>query len=1111
MNKKFLLLASTLLAMILITLPTLAYQSDDLDHDGLSDQWEIMFFGGIETYNATDDPDNDGCNNGCEFLRGINPVNSDTDGDGLSDGYEVYVHATNPSNPDTDADYLEDGWELNYHPLTLYPDDINNPLNPLMKDTDGDGVDDNEEVSTLYHDPARGATDTFTSDPHNNDTDGDGLMDGEEFIIVPPTNPRLDFDGDALTDDWEIAHFGNIDEQDGLSDQDNDGCHNLCEMWRLIDPFDEDTDQDGLWDGEEVYTYQTSPLKADTDGDYVNDNEEIDYTTGSLLQPGDVSSPLNPLLKDTDGDGVNDNEELFTIYDSPLRFATDFYTSDPNRIDTDNDSVTDGEEFLAATNPRSLDTDNDGLSDDEEINLYLTDPLSPDTDLDRLLDGQEVLGFEFSGNLIMTDPLQPDTDGDGLYDGDEVLAPAFGDTTPITDPCNVQNYASNPTLVDSDSDNLDDFMEVCGFAMTLRKGNPTPSEYIIHTDPLEEDTDLDGLADNQEYQGIFVPPSNQFKSDPTHVDTDGGTVSDGDEIINGTNPDDHMDDIIFDVDQDDDSMDDCWEASYIAEPPVDCGSIDYDVLANEWLPHNDHDIDNCDNLCEHNYGGNPWIVDTDADGLTDGEEIVLLTRLWDSDTDDDMLLDGQEVHGVQVTFPDNTNAVYTSNPRTVHTDGDGLTDYDEIVVHLTNPKLVDTDSDTLTDHAEITGFNITVMGQILTVYPKPYWADTDTDGLNDSVELMGVSVMSTNNTPMTVFTDPTVADTDADTLNDGQEANGFPLTLVVDSVTSNVTIRIDPTKVDTDMDGLADNVETTSNPKTTPANSDTDSDTLTDGQEINGVNVTLPDNQSVTYTSNPTLTDTDADTLTDGAEVNTHLTNPKMLDTDGDSYSDALEIASGSNPLDPDSKPSTPTFTPLPPTSTVTSIPPTETFTATATPVPPTMTNTPESPTATPEPSTMELPLLNPGFEIAGSPAAGWQGINLRQDKRKCNVDGKPPIAHSGECAFRFTGTSGILSSITQSVTVTDSAAGDTLTLSVWVKGKSISTGGKIQALITFEDNTKTKISIPVTPGKYAYTERVKSKAMSGKITSLRVRVSMNGGSGAFFVDDLKLMLTRNQ
>jgi len=63
-----------------------------------------------------------------------------------------------------------------------------------------------------------------------------------------PSGP-IDSDGDGLSDDEEKALGTDLNEPD--------------------------TDQDGLFDNEEVKTYQTDPLKADTDGDGYNDGQEV--------------------------------------------------------------------------------------------------------------------------------------------------------------------------------------------------------------------------------------------------------------------------------------------------------------------------------------------------------------------------------------------------------------------------------------------------------------------------------------------------------------------------------------------------------------------------------------------------------------------------------------------------------------------------------------------------------------------------------------------------------------------------------------------------------------------------------------------------------------------
>jgi hypothetical protein len=70
----------------------------------------------------------------------LNPLDPDTDNDGISDGDEVAI-GTDPTNPDSDGDGLIDGDED-----TLGTD-------PLDADTDNDGFSDGEEVNQLGTDP----------------------------------------------------------------------------------------------------------------------------------------------------------------------------------------------------------------------------------------------------------------------------------------------------------------------------------------------------------------------------------------------------------------------------------------------------------------------------------------------------------------------------------------------------------------------------------------------------------------------------------------------------------------------------------------------------------------------------------------------------------------------------------------------------------------------------------------------------------------------------------------------------------------------------------------------------------------------------------------------
>jgi uncharacterized repeat protein (TIGR02543 family) len=90
-----------------------------------------------------------------------------------------------------------------------------------------------------------------------------------------------------------------IDDISLMDDYDNDGLTLDQEYRNNTDPFNIDTDMDGLNDNEEVMVYGTNPLMYDTDGEGIRDKSEM-------------SLGLSPLLSDTDEDGIIDSLETIT-------------------------------------------------------------------------------------------------------------------------------------------------------------------------------------------------------------------------------------------------------------------------------------------------------------------------------------------------------------------------------------------------------------------------------------------------------------------------------------------------------------------------------------------------------------------------------------------------------------------------------------------------------------------------------------------------------------------------------------------------------------------------------------------------------------------------------
>ncbi|MBL8788377.1 MAG: tandem-95 repeat protein, partial [Deltaproteobacteria bacterium] len=234
----------------------------------------------------------------------------DRDGDRLCNEWEVTVTKSDPDDPDTDDDGIWDGDEVSGgdDPLRHEP---GKDTSPIDADTDDDGIKDGDEVN------GTGPLEDFgPTDPTNPDTDGDKIGDGVEVGVTEPVPGGVTEHG---------VPFEGTDTSLWIPDAD---------PTETTDPNDDDTDDDGIIDGNEDK----------------NGNGRYDGTVGHTGSQG--SGETDPNNNDTDGDGIQDGTELGLTEPQGTGTQLDQFqpdldpntTTDPRDSDTDDGSVSDGVE-----------------------------------------------------------------------------------------------------------------------------------------------------------------------------------------------------------------------------------------------------------------------------------------------------------------------------------------------------------------------------------------------------------------------------------------------------------------------------------------------------------------------------------------------------------------------------------------------------------------------------------------------------------------------------------------------------------------------------------------------------------------------------------------------
>jgi alpha-tubulin suppressor-like RCC1 family protein len=199
------------------------------------------------------DQDGDGLSDRAENYYGTDPLDPDSDADGLNDGEEVLTYGTDPLDPDTDGDGAGDATDCD-------------PLNQNAWDTcltcKDDDSDTYYELCNQYigiNGPDCDDTDenNWISCPTCADADTDNWYDGcDAYVTI--SGPDC---GDTNQNAWDTCPTCNDDDSDtyyelcnqyvGINGPDCDDTH-PC-VWSACGSCD-DTDGDGLYDICEIYS-----------------------------------------------------------------------------------------------------------------------------------------------------------------------------------------------------------------------------------------------------------------------------------------------------------------------------------------------------------------------------------------------------------------------------------------------------------------------------------------------------------------------------------------------------------------------------------------------------------------------------------------------------------------------------------------------------------------------------------------------------------------------------------------------------------------------------------------------------------------------------------------
>ena len=765
----------------------------------------------------------------------------------------------------------------------------------------------------------------------SNDTDPDGNLDITSVTVVtPPSNGTTTIDPvtGEITYTPDPGFYGTDTVIYSICDT---GMPVLCDTALIIITVNPVNDGP-VANGDTATTDEDVPVvihvpSNDTDIDGNLDNTSVTVTTPPSNGTVTVDPVTGEITYTPDPDFNGTDTLIYSICDTGMPVLCDtamvIITVNPvnDAPEANEDTATTDEDVPVVIGVPSNDTDVDGNLDETSVTI-VTPPSNGTVTIDPVT-GE--ITYTPNPNFNGTDTL--------IYSICDTGMPVLCDTAVViitVNPINDAPVANGDTATTDEDESV--VINVPSND-TDSDGNLDKTTVIIVTPPSNGTTTVDPVTGE-----ITYTPNSGFSgtdtliysicdegmpvlcdtamviitvipclSDPSK-DCDGDGVTNGNEITDGTDPNDPCD---FTLASQTLTPDAAWNTA-------DC---DGDGITNgtEVTDGNDP-LDPCDfTLASQTVTPNAaWnAADCDGDGVTNGDEVtdgtdpndpcdltlasqtVTPNAAWNNaDCDGDGVTNGTEVtNGTDLNNPcDFSSANQTATPNaawnTADCDGDGVTNGDEV-----------TDG---TDPNDPCDFTLTSQ----TVTPTTAWnnADCDGDGVTNGTEvtngtnpndLCDFVLANQTVTPNTAWN---TADCDGDGVTNGTE----------------VTEGTDP---NSPCDFTAGSQTVT--PTSVWNTADCDGDGVTNGQEV--TDGTNPDNPCDYNAANVTLmqggawntADCDGDGVTNGTEV-TDGTNPNnpcdlvvasqtvvpdaawnSADCDGDGISNGEEVSGNSNPLDP--------------------------------------------------------------------------------------------------------------------------------------------------------------------------------------------------------------------